>query len=115
MEEAEIRQYLLYLIDERQVSRAYINQVVSAIKFYFLRVLRRPAVVEEIPRPRRESKLPIVLSRDGVIRIFNALRNPKHRALLMVAYSAGLRVSEVVRLKAEDLDSDRRRRWSIPM
>ena len=106
--EGEIRRYLLYLIDEKKVSRAYLNQAISALKFYFDRVLRKPKVVGELPRPRRESTLPVVLSRAEVMRIFAALGNPKHRALLMVAYSAGLRVSEVVRLKREDIDVDRK-------
>ena len=105
--EREIREYLLYLIDRKRVSRAYLNQAISAIKFYFDRVLRQPAIVGEVPRPRRETRLPLVLSRQEVLRIFDAISNPKHRALLMVAYSAGLRVSEVVRLKASDLDTER--------
>ena len=82
---------MLYLIDEKKVSRAYLNQAISALKFYYDRVLRKPKVVGKLPRPRRESTLPIVLSRAEVVRIFAALDNPKHRTLLMVAYSAGLR------------------------
>ena len=105
--EAQLRHYLLYLIDEEQVLRSYLNQAISALKFFYDRVLNQPRVVGELPRPRRERKLPIVLSRSEVLRIFEAIRNPKHRALLMVAYSADLRVSEVVRLKVEGIDSDR--------
>lgn len=99
---------MLYLIDEKKISRAYLNQAISALKFYFDRVLRKPKVVGELPRPRRESTLPIILSRAEVVHIFKAIGNPKHRALLMVAYSAGLRVSEVVRLKREDIDVERK-------
>ena len=54
---------MLYLIDEKKISRAYLNQAISALKFYFDRVLRKPKVVGELPRPRRESTLPIILSR----------------------------------------------------
>ena len=105
--EQEVRQYLLYLLDEKQVSRAHHNQAVSALKFYYQRVLRQPMKVEDLPRPRHEQKLPVVLSRQEVVRLFAALGNLKHKALLMLAYSAGLRVSEVVRLKVGDIDSDR--------
>ena len=105
--EEEIRKYLLYLIDQKQVSYSSHNQTVSAIKFLYNKVLRTPKMVEKIPRPRREQKLPAVLSRDEVLRIFAAIQHLKHRALLMLAYSAGLRVSEVVRLQIEDIDSGR--------
>jgi site-specific recombinase XerD len=105
--EEEVRRYLLHLLDEKSVSRAHHNQALSALKFYYQRVLRQPVKVEELPRPRREQKLPVVLSRQEVVRLFAALGNLKHRALLMLAYSAGLRVSEVVRLKVGDIDSQR--------
>ena len=107
VDEAEIRQYLLHLIEEEGVSRAYLNQAISAIKFLHNRVLKTPLTVGDLPRPRRERRLPVVLSRAEVLRIFAALDNPKHRALLMVAYSSGLRVSEVARLRVEDIDVDR--------
>lgn len=105
--EEDIRRYLLHMLNEQRVSRAHHNQAVSALKFYYQRVLRQPLVVALLPRPRREHKLPIVLSRSEVMRLFAALDNLKHQALLMLAYSAGLRVSEVVRLKVGDIDVDR--------
>ena len=105
--EVEIRQYLLHLIDGAGISRAYLNQAISAIKFLYNRVMKAPLVVGDLPRPRRERRLPVVLSRADVLRLFSALDNPKHRALLMVAYSSGLRVSEVARLKVEDIDVER--------
>lgn len=108
LEGTEVRGYLLHLIDDEQVSRAYHTQAVSAIKFYYEHVAHIPWIAADLPRPRGEKRLPIVLSRNEILRILGALSNPKHQALLMVAYSAGLRVSEVVRLKVEDIDSDRR-------
>ena len=105
--EKEIRHYLLYLIDEKKISGAHHNQTVSALKFYYQHVLRKPMVIEQLPRPRREKKLPVVLSRNEVLSLFDAITNLKHKTLLMLAYSAGLRVSEVVSLKVEDIDSDR--------
>lgn len=103
----QIRQYLLHLLKEAHTSRAYLNQAISAIKFLFAQVLHQPAIVGELPRPRRERKLPLVLSRREVLRIFAAISHLKHRALLMVVYSAGLRVSEVVRLRRADIDAER--------
>lgn len=106
--EKQILDYLFYLADEKQVSESYIDQTVSAIKFLYNVVLKTPRIVAEVPRPRREHKLPAVLSRDEIINLLKAVANPKHRLLLMFTYSAGLRVSEIVSLKMEDIDCDRR-------
>ena len=105
--EREIRVYLLHLVDQQQISHAYLNQTISAIKFLYNKVLRLHMVVEKIPRPKPGKKLPTVLSRHELLRIFTSIQNIKHRVLFMLAYSAGLRVSEVVRLKVADIDSDR--------
>ena len=105
--EESIRAYLLYLLNEKTISAAYQNQVVSALKFYFDRVCKTPKIIASIPRPRRDRSLPSVLSRDEVIHIFSTVANIKHRAALMLAYASGLRVSEVVRLRIEDIDSQR--------
>lgn len=106
--EEKIRSYLLVLIDEIKVSSTYHNQAVSALKFFYHRVLNIPNAVGCVPRPKKEFKLPIVLSRDEVFKIFNSVSNPKHKAILMLIYSAGLRVSEVVSLRPEDVDVDRK-------
>lgn len=98
---------MLYLIDEKKVSRSYLDQAISAIKFFYKRVLRKPQPVAEIPRPRKERRLPTVLGREAVLRLLYAVDNLKHQALLMLVYSAGLRVSEVVRLRPEDLNEER--------
>ena len=99
--------YLLHLVEEVGVSRSYHNQAVSALRFVFDRVLEEPALAERIPRPKRELQLPRVLSTDEVRRFLAQVRHPKHRALVLLIYSAGLRVSEAVRLRPEDLDADR--------
>jgi len=107
LNEKHIRDYMLHLIDREKVSRAYHDQAVSAIKFLYNCVLNMPRAVGSLPRPRKEKKLPIVLSREDVIRIFESVNNIKHKTILMLAYSSGLRVSEVVRLKTWDLDRNR--------
>ncbi len=102
-----VAHYLTHLVEDRDVSRSYHSQAVSALRLLFARVLRRPAVIDGIPRPKKERRLPTVLSREEVRRLIGAARTPKERALIMVLYSSGLRVSEVVRLRRRDLDVDR--------
>lgn len=100
-------EYVAWLVGERSVSRSYHSQVVSALRFLSGTVLERPAVALSIPRPRTETRRPTVLSPREVSRMLAKARNPKHRALLMLLYSAGLRAGELVRLRPEDLDSER--------
>ncbi|MBD3179125.1 MAG: tyrosine-type recombinase/integrase [Candidatus Latescibacteria bacterium] len=105
--EEELKSYLLFLVNTRKVSASYRNQSVSAIKFLYRHVLKKPFMITDIPRPKREQKLPSVLSFDEVMGLFSAVRNRKHLAILALCYSAGLRVSEVAALKVSDIDSDR--------
>ncbi len=102
-----LRDYLLMRLESRGVSRAYYNQAISAIQFLFRQVLHQPQLIDDLPRPRKEYKLPTVLGRDEARTLFAAIANPKHRALVLLMYSAGLRVSEVVKLRPEDLDEER--------
>ena len=103
----DIDKYLLYLLDDQECSHSYVNQSLSAIKFFYIDILKRREIIIDIPRPKRESKLPQVLSQRETIELLNAIDNIKHRAILFLVYSAGLRVGEVVRLKITDIDSDR--------
>ncbi|MHB1192818.1 MAG: tyrosine-type recombinase/integrase [Longimicrobiales bacterium] len=100
----ELRAHVLARLRSGRVSRAYHTQLISALRLFCSTVLGRR--IEELPleRPRREHRLPTVLSRDELGQFLKAVRNPKHAALLAVAYSAGLRVSEVVGLRIADLD-----------
>lgn len=107
LELSHARAYLLTLADDGAASVAYHAQAASALRFLFDRVLRRPGEFDDVPRPRKERKLPAVLGHDDALRMVASLDNPKHRALLMLIYSAGLRVSEAVRLRPEDLDAER--------
>lgn len=104
----DIKDYLLFLIQEKGVSKAYWNQAISSIKFFYKKVLKTPMELKDIVRPRTDKRLPAVLSREEVREIIGTIRNLKHRTIIMLIYSAGLRVSEVVRLKQEDIDSNRK-------
>lgn len=102
-----VRQYIFFLMDELQLSHSYVNQTISAIKFLYQNVLRDNRITITIPRPKKEKKLPNILSLEEVRRIFRAVKNQKHRTILYLVYSGGLRVGEVVRLRAKDIDSQR--------
>jgi site-specific recombinase XerD len=108
VELAEIKQYILFLIDEQKVSHTYVNQTISALKFLYNEVLKKNTVIESIPRPKKEKKLPTVLSFQEVSKILGALKNEKHKTILFMIYSAGLRVGEVVKLTPQDIDSQRK-------
>lgn len=103
----DARRYLVYLVEERQASASYHTQAVSAVKLLLEAVLKEPGLAKDLPRPRRERHLPDVLSKEETARFLEHLTNPKHRALVLLLYSSGLRVSEVVRLRVEDLDVSR--------
>jgi site-specific recombinase XerD len=106
--EAEIRAYLLHLIQVEQVSYATYRQIVAALKFLYTVTLARPWEVERIPFPRhRRADLAKVLRQDQIVQLFAALRHPKYRALLMACYAAGLRISEACQLRVKDIDSKR--------
>ena len=103
----EIRQYQVYLVNERHVSWSYLNQAVCALRFLYCVTLQRDWAITRIPRPRQPRQLPVVLSQAEVRRLFDSIRNLKYLALLMTAYAAGLRTSEVVQLHVSDIDSSR--------
>jgi site-specific recombinase XerD len=103
----DVRRYVLFLLEEQKASHSYANQAISAIKFLCNDTLNQGKVIDNLPRPKKENKLPNVLSFEDVKRILDALNNEKHRTLLFLIYSAGLRVGEVVRLKIQDIDSSR--------
>jgi integrase/recombinase XerD len=105
--ESMIVSFLRHLVTERKVSSSYQNQAINAIKFYYERVLGGQRKFYFIERPITEKALPVVLNKEEVISILNATENQKHKAMLMLAYSSGLRVSELLNLKIKDIDSER--------
>ena len=107
IDERLITAFLRYLVTERKVSISYQNQAINAIKFYFERVLGGNRKVYLIDRPRQEKKLPTVLSEQEMADLFRGIANIKHKAILMLAYSGGLRLGEITRVKIADIDSKR--------
>ena len=108
MSEPEIRQYLLHLIEQRKVSRQTFKQVRAGLIFLYTVTLRRPVEVEHLAIPRRQIRLPEMLSGTEVAALLAAVENPKYRGILMSMYAGGLRITEACRLRPEDIDSKRK-------
>lgn len=106
LNEQHIRDYLSFLV-QNGYSNSYINQAVNAIKFYFEIVLDMPNRFYEIERPRKEHKLPKVISKEEVLAIIAHTNNIKHRCIVSLLYSAGLRRGELISLKISDINSKR--------
>ena len=98
----DIRAYLEKMADE-QAAASTLNTAYSALKFYFGNILRRKFFLS-VPRAKKDKKLPTVLSREEVQRMIALTKNPKHHCMLSLLYGAGLRVGELVRLRAQDVD-----------
>lgn len=103
----ELKRYLVYVMEKEGISENTAHSRLNALKFYFEQVLKREKFFLEIPRPKKPQLLPRLLNEDELRKLFNALENKKHKAMLFTAYSAGLRVSEIVNLKIADVDSGR--------
>jgi site-specific recombinase XerD len=103
----EIRAFLLYLVQERKVAPASFNVYASALKFLYTVTLDRPETIARMPRMRVPMHLPVVLTKVAVSQLLATLKSPKYRAMVMLAYGAGLRVSEVCHLRVEDIDPKR--------
>ena len=103
----EINAYILELIEKRDISSSQQNQRISAIKFYYEKVLGKEKEEYHIERPRKAKKLPDVLSKDEIKRMLEFSDNIKHKALIALIYSCGLRRSEVINLRLTDIDSER--------
>ena len=107
IDETLIKRYLYYLADQRHVSRSTQNQAINAIEFYLERVKRQDRATYYIDRPDQENKLPTVLSKDEVAKLIQGTSNLKHRCILLVLYSGGFRISELLKLSWPDIDKDR--------
>jgi len=106
LNENNIRDYLQKLVLEKR-SNSYINQSINAIKFYYEIVLGMPNRFYAIERPRKEHKLPKVLSKEDILEIIDNTNNIKHRCIISLLYSGGLRRGELLNLKLDHIDSKR--------
>jgi site-specific recombinase XerD len=102
-----IRQYQAHLFTDRKLDAISVAQQLSALRFFFLKTLKRPWMVENMPFPKRSIRLPQVLSQEEVERLIQCAGSPLHRIWLLMLYATGMRREELVRLKIGDIDSDR--------
>ncbi len=103
----QIKSYLHYCVVKKQESASTLNQLISAVRILYVDVLHRIWEPIKLKRPRREKPLPVVLSTQEVSLLIECIKNLKHRTILIMAYSAGLRINEVRCLQPIDIDSDR--------
>jgi len=104
----EIRSYQVYLTNQKKLAPGSILIAVAALRFLYKITLHKDWSVEDvIPTPKKPQKLPIVLSPEEVRHFLSCVANPKHRTILTICYAAGLRISEAVRLKPTEIDSQR--------
>jgi site-specific recombinase XerD len=103
----EIRAWLVHLREERKLAPGSLGPTIGALRFLYRVTLKRPWSDEDFPLPKKPVRLPVILSFDEVKTFFDAIPSLKYRAILMTAYAAGLRISEVAHLKATDIDSQR--------
>ena len=101
----QIKDYLHYLLQVKKVSRSLMNQCYSALKFFYTTTLKANWENLKIPYVKHTKRLPEILSRKEIQSVLDCTGNIKHKAMLMVVYSAGLRVSEAAALKVTDIDS----------
>ena len=104
---ADLKRYMVFAMQKQHITENTAHSRLNALKFYFEQVLGREKFFWDIPRPKKALQLPKLLNEDEIRRLFNALTNKKHKAMLFTAYSAGLRVSEIVNLKITAIDSKR--------
>jgi integrase/recombinase XerD len=102
-----IRQYQVHLFRDRKLAAGTVEGRGAALRFLYVKTLRRPYLPDQIPFPKRARRLPTVLSADEVALLIDSAKNLMHRAILMTLYATGLRRAELCRLKVADIDSGR--------
>ena len=107
LKKEHVQSYLLWLIEKMKYSEVHAHTAVNAIKFYFEKVLGRGSEFYDLPRPKKPLRLPDILAQEEFAVIVKSIPNLKHKVMIMAAYSAGLRINEMLHLKLADVDSKR--------
>ena len=103
----DLRRYQVFLLEERKLAVGTVVAQITALRFFFLRVLKRRDMKEDLPYPKRRKRLPVVLSPDEIARLIAGAKNLYHRTILLTLYGTGLRRSELAHLKVSNIDSQR--------
>jgi integrase/recombinase XerD len=99
----DVKNFLYYYANEKHVATSTLNIIINAIKFFYVNLMHKNFIYE-IRRPKKDKILPVIFNSKELLELFSAVKNIKHKAILMIIYSAGLRVGEVVKIKPEDID-----------
>jgi len=102
-----IRQYQAHLFGRRKLAPSTVTQHLAALRFFYIKTLRKPWSIAETPYPKKVQRLPIILSPEEVTQLIDSALTPFHRILLMTLYATGVRRAELARLKITDIDSQR--------
>jgi integrase/recombinase XerD len=102
-----IREYQAELFQKQKLATPTVRQRLAALRFFYIKTLKKAWSVEDTPYPRKTRRLPTILSQEEVARLIDAARPPLHRTLLMTLYATGLRRAELARLRVSDIDSQR--------
>jgi site-specific recombinase XerD len=103
-----LKDYLQYCLEKLKLTEHTLHSRMNALKFYYEQVLKKEKFFWDIPRPKKGTQLPKVISKEEMIRLLRAIENLKHKTMIMMGYACGLRVSEIIGLKLKDMDEDRR-------
>ena len=105
IEEGDVKKYLGHLISDKKCKPATVSLILCSLRFFYENVLKKK-IFTDIKAPKSEKKLPTVLTKEEIKRLLEAIKNKKHRLLVELIYSSGLRVSEAVSMKVDDLELD---------
>jgi site-specific recombinase XerD len=103
----QVMSYLLWMLEKKGCSETQVHTAVNALKFYFEKVVGREKEFYDLPRPKKPYKLPGILAEEEMINLIMSVHNIKHKAILMMGYAAGMRVSEIIHIQIADIDSKR--------
>lgn len=106
LSEERLKDYFLYCVKKEKIKENHLNSRMNAVKFYFEQVLHKPKMFFDIPRPKTPKLLPKMLTKSEIKKIFENTKNTKHLLMLQLSYGMGLRVSEIVNLKIEHINSE---------
>lgn len=104
VDEDDIKSYLGYIMTDKEQKPSSVNLVISALKFFYIKIIKKEELFKNISAPKLEKKLPTVLSKSEIKSLIESIKNKKHRLLIEMMYSSGLRVSEAVNVKIDDLN-----------
>ena len=105
IEEDELKRYILYLVNEKNLRWSSINIITSGLRFFYVNTADRKDLALSIPIKKAVYRLAEIFSPEELLEFFSSVRNIKHRTMMMTAYAGGLRIGEVIRLKVSDIDS----------